>query len=127
VHRDLSDADVAKIAGAYHAWRSPSPAGRGEGCEGAKHGRGAGGEGNWGAYKDIPGFCKAVKLAEIQRQGYVLTPGRYVGAEEVEEDGEPFSEKIARLTATLRQQMEEGKKLDRAIEKNLESLGFWKP
>jgi type I restriction enzyme M protein len=115
VHRDLSDADVAKIAGAYHAWRSPSPSGRGEG-----------GEGNRGAYKDIPGFCKAVKLEEIQRQGYVLTPGRYVGAEEVEDDGEPFAEKMARLTAQLMDQMKEGEKLDAEIKANLNKLGFLK-
>jgi len=106
VHRELSDADIAKIADTYHAWRGDKGAGK---------------------YKDVAGFCKAAKLEEIQKHGFVLTPGRYVGAEEVEDDGEPFEEKMKRLTATLRQQMEEGKKLDRAIEKNLESLGLWKP
>ena len=78
------------------------------------------------SYQDIPGFCKSVKIEEIRAQGYVLTPGRYVGAEEVEDDDEPFEKKMARLTAQLREQMEEAKKLDEAIWKNLEDLGYGK-
>ncbi len=105
VHRDLTDEDITKIAGTYHAWR---------GDKGAAE------------YTDIPGFCKATKVEEIRKHGHVLTPGRYVGAEAQEEDSEPFAEKMKRLTATLRQQMEEGKKLDIAIEKNLKELGFGK-
>ena len=105
VHRDLSDEDVAKIAGTYHAWR---------------------GDKDSDEYVDILGFCKAAKLEDIRKHGHVLTPGRYVGAEAVEDDGEPFDEKMKRLTAVLRQQMEEGKKLDAAIETNLKELGYGK-
>jgi type I restriction enzyme M protein len=104
VHRDLSDADVAKISGAYHAWRGDKD------CK-AK-------------YKDVAGFCASVKVEKIREHGYVLTPGRYVGAEEVEDDGEPFGEKMKRLTDQLMDQMNEGEKLDRVIKKNLETLGF---
>jgi type I restriction enzyme M protein len=103
VHRELSDEDVARIARTYHAWRGEKGAGK---------------------YADVPGFCKAAKLEEIASHGYVLTPGRYVGAEEVEEDGEPFDEKMKRLTATLAQQLAEGHKLEKEIKKNLASLGY---
>ncbi|MFZ1010570.1 MAG: class I SAM-dependent DNA methyltransferase [Candidatus Sulfotelmatobacter sp.] len=102
-HRDLSDEDTARIAGAYHAWRGD---------------RGA------GEYADVLGFCKAATLDEIRKHGHVLTPGRYVGAEDVEDDGEPFSEKMMRLTATLRRQTSESAKLDAAIVANLEELGY---
>lgn len=100
-HRELTDAEVQKIALTYHAWR---------------------GEG--GKYEDIAGFCKAVKLDEIRKQGHILTSGRYVGAEEVEEDGEPFEEKMQKLTSELTKQMEEGKKLDEEIKKNLEGIDY---
>jgi type I restriction enzyme M protein len=82
-HRELTDEDIAKIAGTYHAWRGDKGAGE---------------------YEDVPGFCKSATLEEIRKHGHVLTPGRYVGAEEVEDDGEPFEEKMKRLTATLREQ-----------------------
>jgi len=103
VHRELSDADVARIAGTYHAWR---------GDKGADE------------YADIPGFCKAAKLEDIRKHGHVLTAGRYVGAEAVEDDGEPFEEKMARLAATLRQQQAEAARLDAAIAANLKELGY---
>jgi type I restriction enzyme M protein len=103
VHRELTDEDIAQIAGTYHAWRGD---------------RGA------GEYADVPGFCKAAKLDEIQKHGYVLTPGRYVGAEAVEDDGEPFEEKMARLAATLREQQAEAARLDSAISANLKELGY---
>ena len=61
--------------------------------------------------QDVPGFCRAVKLAEIAEHGFVLTPGRYVGAEEVEDDDEAFAEKMDRLTALLAEQMEKGQEL----------------
>ena len=77
VHRELSDDDITKIAGTYHAWRGDKGAGK---------------------YEDTPGFCKSVTLEEIRRHGHVLTPGRYVGAEEIEDDGEPFAKKMKRLT-----------------------------
>jgi len=112
IHRELSDEEIARIARTYHAWRAlPSP---------ASSSRGAGGEG----YEDVPGFCKSATTDEIAAHGYVLTPGRYVGAEEVEDDGEPFEEKMKRLTATLREQMLEAERLDRAIERNLKELGY---
>ncbi|MDP2760748.1 MAG: class I SAM-dependent DNA methyltransferase [Sideroxyarcus sp.] len=112
VHRELTDEDIARIASTYHAWRGdvlPSPAG----------GRGAGGEG----YQDTPGFCKSAATAEIATHGYVLTPGRYVGAEEIEEDSEPFEEKMARLVAELSGQFAESEKLEQAIKANLKGLG----
>ena len=97
----LTDADIAKVAGAYHAWR--------ETC---------------GAYADEPGFCKAATTEEIAAQGYGLTPGRYVGAAAEEEDAEQFEEKMKRLTATLREQMAEGARLDKVIGAALSSLGL---
>jgi len=102
-HRELTEGDAAKIAGTYHAWR---------GDEGADE------------YADVPGFCKSAKLEEIRAHGYVLTPGRYVGAEAVEDDGEPFDGKMNRLTAALREQQLEAAKLDEAIAANLKELGY---
>lgn len=100
-HKELSDEDVKKITSVYHAWR---------------------GEG--GKYSDILGFCKSMKLDEIRKQEWILTPGRYVGAEEEEEDLEVFEDKMKRLTSELSKQMEESKKLDLEIKKNLGSIGF---
>jgi type I restriction enzyme M protein len=100
---ELTDADIAKIAGTYHAWR---------GDKGA------------GAYEDVAGFCKSAALEEIQKHGHVLTPGRYVGAEAVEGDGEAFEEKMARLVAQLREQQAEAARLDAAIAANLKGLGY---
>ncbi len=113
VHRELTPDDVARIAGTYHAWRgdpsTPSPL--------AGEGRGEG-------YEDVPGFCKSAALDEIRKHGHVLTPGRYVGAEAQEDDGEAFEEKMQRLTATLREQQAEAAKLDAAIAANLKELGY---
>jgi len=72
----------------------------------------------------VPGFCRAATIDEIRTHGHVLTPGRYVGAADVEEDAEPFDEKMRRLTATLREQQAEGAKLDAAIGANLGELGY---
>ena len=72
----------------------------------------------------MAGFCKSSTIEEIRSHGHVLTPGRYVGAAEVEEDDEPFDEKMKRLTAQLREQMAEGRKLDKQIEENLRELGY---
>ncbi len=123
VHRELTDADIQKIAGTYHAWRGdpispstssvPSPAIAGEGQGGPLS-----------EYADIPGFCKAATLEEIASHDYVLTPGRYVGAEEQEEDGELFEEKMKRLSALLRKQHHEAAKLDASIEASLRMLGY---
>ncbi|MBK8047186.1 MAG: SAM-dependent DNA methyltransferase [Anaerolineales bacterium] len=102
-HRELTDGDLQKIAGAYHAWRGDKEAGE---------------------YADVAGFCKAATVEEIRKHGHVLTPGRYVGAEAVADDGEPFEEKMQRLTATLYEQQAEGARLDEEIRKNLRWLGF---
>ncbi len=110
-HRELTDEDVAKIAATYHAWR------------GEKHALSEA-EGEAGEYEDIPGFCRSATLAEIEKHGHVLTPGRYVGAEAQEEDDEPFEEKMTRLVATLREQQAEAVKLDAAIAANLKELGY---
>ncbi len=75
-------------------------------------------------YEDAAGFCKSAELAELQKHDYVLTPGRYVGAADEEDDGEPFAEKMARLTATLKTQFEESDRLEAEIKKNLAGLGF---
>jgi type I restriction enzyme M protein len=101
--RELTDDDVKKIANTYHAWR---------------------GEKEAGEYVDIAGFCKSATLEEIQKQGYVLTPGRYVGAEEQEDDGEPFEEKMKRLVSEWQSQQQEASRLDALIANNLKELGY---
>ena len=75
-------------------------------------------------YADVPGYCKAATLKDIAANDYVLTPGRYVGAAPVEDDGIPFEEKMADLTRTLYRQMAESEKLDSVIRENLKGLGF---
>ncbi len=71
----------------------------------------------------LPGFCKSATLDEIRKHGHVLTPGRYVGAEALADNGEPFEEKMRRLTAQLNAQFEEGARLEETIRKNLQNLG----
>jgi type I restriction enzyme M protein len=100
-HREFSDEDIAKIAETYHNWRSNSE-----------------------KYEDIKGFCKSAKLEEVQKHNFVLTPGRYVGIEDEVDDGVPFEEKMKKLTDELAEQMEDEVKLNRAIKKNLEGLGY---
>ncbi len=120
VHRQLTPADIAKIAGTYHAWRGdqpPSPLG------GEQAPAGSEGEG----YSDIPGFCKSATLEEIRQKGYVLTPGRYVGAAETEDDDESFEEKMNLLVAQLQQQTLQAQTLDAAIARNLQELGYGLP
>jgi type I restriction enzyme M protein len=112
VHRELTDADLAKITSTYHAWR---------GDKESHHSREGG---NPSSYVDILGFCKSATTAEIAAHGFVLTPGRYVGAEELEDDGDPFEEKMPRLVAELKAQFEESAKLEQAIKANLRGLGF---
>ncbi len=104
VHRELTEADLEKIVGTYHAWR-------GDALKGV-------------AYGDIAGFCKSVTRDEITAHGYVLTPGRYVGAEEVEDNGDPFEEKMPRLVAELHAQFAESAKLEQAIKANLRRLSY---
>ena len=105
-HRELGDEDIARIADTYHAWRGNDAA---------------------DDYADVAGFCKSSTLDEVSRHGHVLTPGRYVGAEIAEDDGEPFEDKMTRLTAQWREQQAEAQKLDAAIAANLEKLGFPAP
>ena len=101
-HREFEDDDIARIADTYHAWR-------GSGHDG---------------YADVPGFCKSATLEEVRKHDHVLTPGRYVGAEALEDDGEPFDAKMKRLAAEWREQQAEARRLDTEIEANLERLGF---
>ena len=101
--RELTDAEIQKIADTYHAWR---------------------GEKNAGEYVDVAGFCKSATLEDIRKHDHALTPGRYVGAAEQEDDGEPFEEKMRRLSALWRVQRAEGARLEALIEVNLKELGF---
>ncbi|MYK91059.1 MAG: N-6 DNA methylase, partial [Synechococcus sp. SB0669_bin_8] len=104
VNRVLTDEDIAKIADTVHAWR-----GNGETAQ---------------TYGNIPGFCYSATVAEIEKNGFVLTPGRYVGAANRDEDDEPFAAKMERLVTQLRQQQAEAARLDAAIAANLDKLGF---
>ena len=114
VHRELTGydddgslipgSDIDRIASAYHAWRG-DPDRQQE-------------------YEDVPGFCKAATLDDIRHHNHILTPGRYVGAADVEEDDEPFEEKMERLTARLREQFAESSRLEKSILQILEELGY---
>jgi type I restriction enzyme M protein len=102
VLRDFAPDDIGKIAGTFRAWRaSPNS-----------------------AYADIAGFSKSATLQEIATHSHALTPGRYVGAEDIEDDGEPFEEKMANLTSELGAQFAESTKLEQAIAANLKALGY---
>lgn len=103
VNKELTTADIANIAKTYHAWR---------------------GEDKDGAYEDIAGYCKSATLEDLKANDYVLTPGRYVGAADIEDDGIPFEEKMNELSQTLFAQMAEGQELDKAIRNNLKELGY---
>ena len=103
VHRELTEEEIKRIADAYHTWR---------------------GDKGVGKYADVPGFCRAATTEEIAAHGYILTPGRYVGAEAAEDDDEPFEEKMKRLTAKLEEQFAESARLEKAIRKNLRGLGY---
>ena len=103
IHRELTAEEVGKISNCYHAWRGDKDADK---------------------YADMAGFCKSTKTEEIATHGYVLTPGRYVGAEEIEEDAEPFDEKMKRLTTLLEDQFAESAKLEKIINTNLKGLDY---
>ncbi|MGI9829292.1 type I restriction-modification system subunit M [Vibrio vulnificus] len=100
VLRDFTSNDIAKIANVFHAWQSGT------------------------GYEDEKGFCFSAKLADMQKHDYVLTPGRYVGAAEAEEDIEPFADKMQRLTAQLKAQFAESDRLEKAIKENLAGIGY---
>ena len=99
VHRDLADEDIDTITETYHNWR----------------------KGN--GYEDIKGYCKSATLEEIQKHKHVLTPGRYVGIPDEEDDGIPFEEKMADLSATLKEQMEKEAELNQEIKEQLSNIG----
>lgn len=103
VHRELTDSDLQRVADCYHAWRDGKPA---------------------AAYSDVPGFCKSAKTSEIAAHGYILSPGRFVGAQDVEDDGDVFDEKMPRLAAELLTQFEESNALESAIRTTLRKLGY---
>ena len=100
-NRELTDTDIQKISSIYHSWRTVN-----------------------GKYEDVKGFCKASKIAEVEKSGYILTPGRYVGSDYVEEDDEAFEEKMKRLTGELSDQFKQSKELEERIRKNLKGIGF---
>jgi type I restriction enzyme M protein len=103
VHRELADEEIERIAGTYHAWRGDKGAGK---------------------YDDVPAFCRSVTAEEIARHGFVLTPGRYVGVEEVEEEEGVFEEKMVELTKRLYSQIQESRKLEDQVKANLAKIGF---
>lgn len=120
-HRELRDEDIKKIADTYHNWRKidnvqskneddlPLVAEKSEG---------------YGVYEDIQGFCYSATIDEIREQEYVLTPGRYVGIEEEEDDGIPFDEKMEALTSELGELFKKSRSLEEEIKKNLEGIGY---
>jgi len=101
-HRELTDENIKRIAETYHSWRGENKL----------------------KYEDVTGFCKSAKLDEVEKNNFILTPGRYIGIQEEAEDDEKFEEKMKRLTAELSEQIKEGKKLDEEIKKNLEGIGW---
>jgi type I restriction enzyme M protein len=101
VHRELTDEEITRIADAYHSWRAEKDSGK---------------------YADISGFCKSARSDEIAAHGYVLTPGRYVGAKESEEDDESFESKFSRLTTKLEDQFEEDVRLQESIRRVLQGI-----
>jgi len=98
--KELTPDDIATIAGTYHAWRDGT------------------------AHVDVPGFCKRASIDEIRAHHHVLTPGRYVGVQDVEDDGEPFEDKMQRLVELLEEQRSEGRRLDDFIDDSLRDLGY---
>ena len=103
VHKELTEEDLDRITTTYHSWRGQTAEGH---------------------YEDIAGYCKSATLEDIQKNDYVLTPGRYVGIAEEEDDGIPFEEKMLGLSAQLFEKMEKSSQLDAEIRKNLKVLGY---
>jgi type I restriction enzyme M protein len=100
-HREFTEEDISMLSETYHQWRKPN-----------------------GKYEDQKGFCKSATIEEITKNNFVLTPGRYVGIKDEEDDGIPFETKIAELTKTLSQQMNKEKKLNDEIKKQLRNVGI---
>ncbi|MBP2453010.1 class I SAM-dependent DNA methyltransferase [Mycolicibacterium lutetiense] len=103
--RALSNEDIVRIGDTYHAWRGSASA-----------------KAKKLTYEDVPGFCKSATLSELKAADYALTPGRYVGAADIEDDGEPIDEKIARLTKELRDAFDESARLETVVREQLERL-----
>ena len=97
--RELTDEDIQKLAETYKAYVE-------------------------GSLENVKGFCAVVETAEIAKQDYILTPGRYVGIEEQQDDGEPFEEKMTRLTAELSEMFKKSHDLEEEIRKNLGAIGY---
>jgi len=110
-HRLLSDEDIKKISDTFHNWRNKPDSSLEKGRQG-------------GLYEDIKGYCKSATLEEVRKQNYVLTPGRYVGVPDEEEDDEKFEEKIKALTTELAEQMKQGLEFDEKIKENLKGIGY---
>jgi len=100
-HRELSEKELKQIADTYHNWRNPG-----------------------GKYEDVKGFCKSAKIEEVEKNSYVLTPGRYVGTDFKMEDDEVFEEKMDRLTSELAEQFKQSKELEAKIKENLKKVGY---
>ena len=115
VHKELTKDDIALIADTYHAWRSD---------DAELKARVERGDSKVEKYEDVAGFCKQASFDEIKANDFVLTPGRYVGVAEVEDDGIPFEIKMRELSQTLYSQMNQAEALDKAIRSNLEALGY---
>ena len=98
-HRDFTEADIAKIADTFEAFQN-------------------------GTLEDVKGFCAVATLQDIEKQDYILTPGRYVGIEEQEDDGEPFEEKMARLTSELSDMFAKSHELEDEIRRKLGAIGY---
>ena len=113
--KELTADDIATIADTYHAWRSTPE----ELAERVKRG-----DSRLEQYEDQAGFCKVATIEEIKANDFVLTPGRYVGAAEQEDDGVAFETKMRELSKTLFEQMKQAEELDKAIRQNLEGLGY---
>lgn len=101
-HKEFADEDIKKITDAFHKWRGTLDE----------------------PYEDVQGFCKAAPLEEVRNKDYILTPGRYVGLEEVEDDGEPFEEKLTRLTIELSEKFAKSKELEDQIRRALGGMGY---
>lgn len=101
-HKEFADEDIKKITDAFHTWRGTLDE----------------------PYEDVQGFCKAATLEDVRNKDYILTPGRYIGLEEVEDDGEPFEEKMTRLTSQLSEQFAKSKELEDLIRQALGGIGY---
>ena len=124
-HKELTEDDIAEIANTYHTWRSDANSEITKAKYKDVIARNDGGETRQSAnYEDQAGYCKAAKLEDIKANDYVLTPGRYVGVAEEEDDGIPFETKMGDLSKLLKEQMSHSEELDNAIKQNLKLLGY---